>query len=101
MNWSEKWRKTPRPPASKHQKKYSFWPSGTGRLTFAYFIFITLLDYVALTTLGQQPILIAGMPLLIWITVIFALLTISGILLLDSRMNDKRKRSVETTHEEN
>jgi len=26
---------------------------------------------------------------------------ISGILLLDSRMNDKRKRSVETTHEEN
>ena len=100
MNWNEEWLKAPRPPASKHEKKYSFWPSGQGRWVLAYFIFITLLDYVALTTIGRQPILLLGMPLLIWITVIFGLLTICGMFLFSPSTEKKRKASVEATHEE-
>ncbi len=95
MKWNEDWRKANRPPASQHTKKYTFWPQGRGRLIFGYFIFITLLDYVVLTLFGGRPTLIAGMPLLIWITLIFAVLTIAGILGFDSQSEDRESPPVE------
>ena len=97
MKWNEDWLKANRPPASEHTKKYTFWPQGRGRLIFGYFIFITLLDFVVLTLFGERPTLIAGMPLLIWITVIFAVLTIAGILGFDSQTADRDSPPVETT----
>ena len=97
MKWNEDWLKANRPPASQHPKRYTFWPRGRGRLIFGYFIFITLLDYVVLTLFGGRPILIAGMPLLIWITVIFAVLTIAGILGFDSWNKNQGSPPVETT----
>jgi len=66
-------------------------------VVFGYFIFITLVDYVVLTLFGGRPILIAGMPLLIWITVIFALLTIAGILGFDAWKKNQAAPPVETT----
>ncbi len=96
MKWNEDWLKANRPSASQHPKRYTFWPRGRGRLIFGYFIFITLLDYVALTLFGGRPTLIAGMPLLIWITVIFAALTIAGILGFDSRTGNQDSPPVET-----
>jgi len=89
MPWNESWLKTERPPASEHPKKYGFWPGGRGSLIFGYFIAITVLDYLALTFLGTRPVVIAGIPLLLWITIIFALLTIVGIMGLSSG-KDKR-----------
>ena len=97
MKWNEDWLKANRPPASEHTKKYTLWPQGRGRLIFGYFILITLLDYVVLTLFGGRPVLIAGMPLLIWITVIFALLTIAGILVFDSWTKHRDSPPVETT----
>jgi hypothetical protein len=96
MKWNEDWLKANRPPASEHPKRYTFWPRGRGRLIFGYFIFITLLDYIVLTVFGGRPTLIAGMPLLIWITVIFALLTIAGILGFNSRTQDQKPPPAET-----
>jgi hypothetical protein len=97
MKWNEDWLKANRPPASQHTKKYTFWPQGRGRLIFGYFILITVLDYVVLTLFGGRPTLIAGMPLLIWITVIFAVLTIAGILGFDSRSEDRDAAPAETS----
>ncbi len=96
MQWNEDWLKADRPPASEHPKKYTFIPSGSGRVVFIYFVGLTFLDYLALTFFGGLPIIIAGMPLLIWITVAFAALTIAGILFFSSRKNDNSSESVET-----
>mgnify|MGYP001409142146 CR=1 FL=1 len=96
MNWNENWLKTDRPPASEHPKQYTLIPSGSGRVVFIYFVAIIILDYLALTFLGGRPVVIAGMPLLIWITVVFAALTIAGILFFSSRNNDNSSESVET-----
>ncbi|MEE8348690.1 MAG: hypothetical protein V3R94_03910 [Acidobacteriota bacterium] len=93
MNWNEDWLKADRPPASEHPKKYTFIPSGSGRVVFFYFVFIIVLDYLALTFLGGRPVVIAGMPLLIWITVVFAALTIAGIMFFSSRNNDNSNDS--------
>ena len=87
MNWNEDWLKANRPPASEHPQKYTFIPSGPGRVVFIYFAALIVLDYLALTFLGRLPVVIAGMPLLIWITVVFAVLTIAGILFFSSRNN--------------
>jgi len=100
MKWNEDWLKANRPPASEHTKKYTFWPRGRGRLIFGYFIFITLLDYVVLTLFGGRPVLIAGMPLLIWITVIFAALTIAGILGFNSRSENQEASPAESPQAE-
>ncbi len=100
MNWNEDWLKADRPPASEHSKRYTIWPTGTGRLAFTYFIVITVLDYLALTVLGGRPIVLAGMPLLIWITLIFALLTIAGIFGFSSRAENEETPSVETPQAE-
>jgi hypothetical protein len=96
MQWNEDWLKADRPPASEHPKKYTFIPSGSGRVVFIYFVALTFLDYLALTFFGGLPIIIAGMPLLIWITVAFAALTIAGILFFSPRKNDNSSESVET-----
>ncbi len=93
MNWNEDWLKANRPPASEHPKKYTFIPSGPGRVVFIYFVAITILDYLALTFLGGRPVVILGMPLLIWITVAFAALTIAGIMFF-SRNDDNSSQSV-------
>ncbi len=100
MKWNEDWLKTNRPPASQHPKKYTFWPQGRGRLIFGYFIAITLLDYVVLTLFGGRPVLIAGMPLLIWITVIFAVLTIAGILGFNAQSETQEAPPAETPQSE-
>jgi len=102
MNWNEDWLKTNRPPASEHPKKYTLIPSGSGRIAFIYFVTLIALDYLALTLFGGLPIVIAGMPLLIWITVIFAILTIAGILWFSSRNSDNPGESEYTSrpHEE-
>ena len=96
MNWNEDWLKANRPPASEHPKKHTFIPSGPGRVVLIYFVTIIVLDYLALTFLGGRPIIIAGMPLLIWITIVFAALTIAGILFFSSRNNDNSNESMET-----
>ncbi len=87
MPWNESWRTANRPPASEHPKKYGFWPGGRSSMIFSYFIAITVADYLALTFLGTRPVIIAGIPLLIWITIVFAALTIGGILGFSSTKN--------------
>jgi len=96
MEWNEDWLKANRPPASEHSKKYTLWPRGPARVVLAYFIIIILLDFLALTIFGGRPIVIGGFPLLIWITVIFALLTIAGILGFGSRKEGQDTPPVET-----
>ena len=96
MEWNEDWLKANRPPASEHSKKYTLWPRGPARVVLAYFIIIILLDFLALTIFGGRPIVIGGFPLLIWITVIFALLTIAGILGFGSQKEGQDTPTVET-----
>jgi len=96
MAWNEDWLKANRIPASEHSKRYTLWPRGPARMVLTYFIIIILLDFLVLTIFGGQPIVIAGFPLLIWITVIFSLLTIAGILGFGSQKEDQGTPPVET-----
>lgn len=100
MEWNEDWLKANRIPASEHSKKYTLWPRGPARIVLTYFIIIILLDFLVLTIFGGQPVVIGGFPLLIWITVIFSLLTIAGILGFGSRNEGQDTPPVETPQTE-
>ena len=85
MNWKEDWRQARRPNASEIPEQYALWPANTDRLMVAYFAVVALLTYLGLKYLGSQPVLVAGLPLLMVVTIGVSLLFIVGLLLLAHR----------------
>jgi len=85
VNWKEDWRQARRPNASEIPEQYALWPANTDRLMVAYFAVVALLTYLGLEYLGTQPVLVAGLPMLMVVTIGVSFLFILGLLLLAHR----------------
>ncbi len=85
MNWTEDWRKAKRPHASEIPEQYALWPAGTDRLIVVYFAAVFLLTYLGLEYLGTQAVLVAGLPVLMVVTIGVSFLFVVGLLLMAYR----------------
>ncbi len=85
MNWTEDWRKAKRPHPSEIPEQYALWPAGTDRLIVVYFAAVFLLTYLGLEYLGTQAVLVAGLPVLMVVTIGVSFLFIVGLLLMAYR----------------
>jgi len=91
VNWKEDWRKARRPHASEIPEQYALWPANTDRLMVAYFAAVALVTYLGLEYLGTQPVLVAGLPLLMVVTMGVSFLFIVGLFLLAHRSSRNSK----------
>ena len=85
MNWNEEWRQAKRPHASEIPEQYALWPAGTDLLIVVYFAAVALVTYLGLEYLGTQAVLVAGLPVLMVVTIIVSVLFIVGLFLLAYR----------------
>ena len=85
MNWKEEWRKAKRPHPSEIPEQYALWPAGTDRLIVVYFAAVFLLTYLGLEYLGTQAVLVAGLPVLMVVTIGVSVLFAVGLLLMAYR----------------
>ncbi len=85
MNWKEEWRKAKRPHPSEIPEQYALWPAGTDRLIVVYFAVVFLLTYLGLEYLGTQAVLVAGLPVLMAVTIGVSFLFVVGLLLMAYR----------------
>ncbi len=85
MKWKEDWRKAKRPHASEIPERYALWPAGTDRLIVVYFAAVFLLTYLGLEYLGTQAVLVAGLPVLMVVTIGVSFLFVVGLLLMAYR----------------
>jgi hypothetical protein len=79
MSWREDWRSEDRPAAESIPKEYRLTSSVADNLMMGYFAGVLLLSYLALKVVGTQATLIAGVPVLIWLTVGVSVLIIAGL----------------------
>ena len=79
MPWSEDWRHQERPDADQIPAEYRTFDRRSNRLILGYFGGVVVLSYVLLSTIGTQPTLVAGLPVLMWIMVAVALLILVGL----------------------
>jgi len=79
MAWSEKWRDQDRPEADKIPDEYSLVSTVSDNKMIGYFIGVIGFSYMALEVWGSQSVLIAGIPLLAWLTVGVSALIIIGL----------------------
>jgi hypothetical protein len=85
VNWKEDWRKAKRPHPSEIREEYALWPAGTDRLIVIYFATVFLLTYLGLEHLGTQAVLVAGLPVLMVVTIGVSFLFVVGLLLMAYR----------------
>ncbi len=85
MTWKEEWRKAKRPHPSEIPQEYALWPAGTDRLIVVYFAAVFLLTYLGLEYLGTQAVLVAGLPMLMVVTIGVSFLFAVGLLLMAYR----------------
>ena len=85
MNWNEGWRQAKRPHPSEIPEEYALWPAGTDRLIVIYFAAVFLLTYLGLEYLGTQAVLVAGLPMLMVVTIGVSFLFVVGLLLMAYR----------------
>lgn len=103
MPWREKWRHQERPDADQIPTEYSLFGGRSNRLTLGYFTGIVVLAYMLLSTIGSQPTLIAGLPVLLWLMVGIALFILCGLYFTLQQHQPDRTTSVNvapTTGEE-
>jgi len=99
VNWKEDWRKAKRPHPSEIPEEYALWPAGTDRLIVVYFAAVFLLTYLGLEYLGTQAVLVAGLPVLMVVTIGVSILFAVGLLLMayrskrHSRIGSSKERS--------
>ncbi len=91
MKWKEDWRKAKRPHASEIPERYALWPAGTDRLIVVYFAAVFLLTYLGLEYLGTQAVLVAGLPMLMVVTIGVSFLFVVGLLLMAHRSKKHSK----------
>ena len=91
MNWKEGWRKSKRPHPSEIPEEYALWPAGTDRLIVVYFAAVFVLTYLGLEYLGTQAVLVAGLPVLMVVTIGVSVLFVLGLLLMAYRSKKHSK----------
>lgn len=84
MTWSEKWRSADRPDPSEIPDEYGISANSTEKLMCYYFCGITVLSYVGIRFVGTRDLLVAGIPVLMWVIVIIAALVILGLYVIFS-----------------
>ena len=92
MEWKEEWRKAKRPHPSEIPEQYALWPAGTDRLIVVYFAAVFILTYLGLEYLGTQSVLVAGLPMLMVVTIGVSFLFVVGLLLMAYR-SERKSRS--------
>jgi len=99
VNWKEEWRKAKRPHPSEIPEEYALWPAGTDRLIVVYFAVVFLLTYLGLEYLGTQAVLVAGLPMLMVVTIGVSVLFGVGLLLMAyrSKRNSRSDPSKESS----
>lgn len=88
MPWRETWKDQERPDADQIPEEYSLLPNGSNRLVFGYFTGVIGLAYVSLATVGTQPTLVAGLPVLQGLLVLIAVLIAVGLYLVVHQQPD-------------
>lgn len=85
MPWQEEWRNQERPDGRDIPDEYSLVSNLKENTMVGYFIGVLVASYIALETIGTQAILIAGLPVLMWLMVGIAALVLIGLYLSASR----------------
>lgn len=85
MPWQEEWRNQDRPDESQIPEEYSLVSNLADNKMVGYFIGVLVASYIALETIGTQAILIAGLPVLMWLMVAIAALILIGLYISASR----------------
>ena len=91
VNWKEGWRQAKRPHPSEIPEEYALWPAGTDRLIVVYFAAVFVLTYLGLEYLGTQAVLVAGLPVLMVVTIGVSVLFVLGLLLMAYRSKKHSK----------
>ncbi|WP_135304780.1 hypothetical protein [Haloarcula amylovorans] len=81
MSWREEWRLEDRPDAGEIPERYGLLSNVADNLMMGYFAGVLILAYLGLKFIGTQATLIAGIPVLIWLTVGVSVLIITGLYL--------------------
>ncbi len=99
VNWKEGWRQAKRPHPSEIPEQYALWPAGTDRLIVVYFAAVFVLTYLGLEYLGTQAVLVAGLPVLMVVTIGVSFLFVMGLLLTAyrSKRNSRSEPSKESS----
>lgn len=85
MPWQEEWRNQERPDEQEIPDKYSLVSDLKENKMVGYFIGVLVVSYIALKTIGTRAILIAGLPVLMWLMVGIAVLILIGLYISASR----------------
>ena len=85
MSWQEEWRNQERPDGRQIPDEYSLVSNLKENTMVVYFIGVLVASYIALETIGTQAILIAGLPVLMWLMVGIAVLILIGLYISASR----------------
>lgn len=88
MSWRETWRHQERPDADQIPEEYGLLADRSNSLVFGYFTGVIGLAYVSLATIGTQPTLVAGFPVLQGLLVVIAVLIMFGLYLAVHRQPD-------------
>ena len=87
MPWKEKWRSEDRPKPESIPKEYKLTSNAADNHLMGYFFGVLVLSYLGLRFVGTQAKLIAGIPVLIWLTVGVSVLIIAGLYASFTRAN--------------
>lgn len=79
MPWREDWRSEERPNAEAIPDEYGLTTSVTDNPVMGYFAGVLVFSYLALKFVGTKASLVAGVPVLIWLTVGVSVLIIAGL----------------------
>jgi hypothetical protein len=79
MPWNEKWRSEDRPASQEIPDEYRLTANAGDNRIMGYFGGVLVLSYLGLRFIGTSAGLIAGIPVLIWLTVGVSVLIIGGL----------------------
>lgn len=88
MTWDEDWRDSER--ASVSELDYALIPNRQAWKIMIYFTILPIATFIVLSTIGRQPAVIAGWPLLLLIIIAMTLLYVAGLYTL-IRIPEKRR----------
>lgn len=79
MPWEEEWRSADRPKRSEIPDEYGFSASSTEKRMIAYFSGTTVFSYLAMKYVGTLDVLVAGLPVMMWVMLLISALVVIGL----------------------
>lgn len=94
MPWKEKWRSEDRPTSREIPDEYRLTANVADNRIMGYFVGILGFSYLALEFIGTNSDLVAGIPVLIWLTVGVSILIIVGLYstLRNTKVNEETSK---------